>query len=228
MIMASSDNDRLEQLRNDVWNNKEKLESTNIKISSKQKELSSFNRQNDQINSEMNQLISKFVGQSEVSNARERKIIESKLESFSYQQQAMNTKLVELIDMLKSTEALDDVYQTKREEIMYLASEQKESCERALAQERKNIEEAQERHEDLKKKVAKERTKLAGLKLFKGFKYLITSNATLILIIAILIFLFGVFVGINTDKLMEGTLFEDEVAEQQVQTEQTQQQAPQQ
>ena len=226
--MVSSDNDRLEQLRNDVWNNKEKLESTNSKISSKQKELSSFNRQNDQINSEMNQLISKFVGQSEVSNARERKIIESKLESFSYQQQAMNTNIVELVDLLKSTKALDEAYQTKKDELLYLADEQAQSYRRMLEQERKNVEEAQERHEDLKKKVAKERTKLAGLKFFKGFKYLITSNATLILIIAILIFLFGIFVGINTDKLMEGTLFEDEVAEQQVQTEQTQQPAPQQ
>lgn len=221
--MVLNDNERLEQLRNELWNSKEKLQITEDKISSKERELSSYNKQNDRINSEINQLISKYVGQSEVSNSRERKIIESKLESFSYQQRAMNQNIVELIDMLKSTKALDETYQLKREKLEYMANEQADDIREMLDQEKKKLEDVQEKHKDLKEKVATERAKLGGLKFFKGFKYLITSNATLLLVIAIFIFLVGVFTGINVDKFLE-----DHANEQPVQTEQVQQQEPQQ
>ena len=60
--MVSNDNERLEQLLNELWNSKEKLQITEDKISSKERELSSYNKQNDRINSEINQLISKYVG----------------------------------------------------------------------------------------------------------------------------------------------------------------------
>ena len=65
----------------------------------------------------MVQLVRNVFGQSELASAKERELLQDKLDKFSHRQSVMNEQLITLNDNLMDITALKSVYDAKREEL---------------------------------------------------------------------------------------------------------------
>lgn len=125
--MAS--NARLEELKKqvrDTSNQQLQLKSQRDRT----KEIKSYREQEKEQNQqEMTQLVRSVFGQSELAAAKERELIQDKLDRFSHRQTIMNNQLIALNDNLTDTMALKAVYEAKREELEMDYQNQKDSLQ---------------------------------------------------------------------------------------------------
>ena len=80
-------NDRIEQLKNQVHNTSNQQFQIKQNIESQENELAIKEQASQNNRNEMQQFIRSVVGQSEIANARDRELLQDKLDKFSFKQQ---------------------------------------------------------------------------------------------------------------------------------------------
>lgn len=78
---------------------------------------------------QINQAISDYLLQQSLLEAREREEWKDELRVFSHQQGVMNEQIIQLMDTLTRTDAIESVYETKRENLEFNHQQQKEALE---------------------------------------------------------------------------------------------------
>lgn len=74
-------------------------------------------QQLDENQKDMKQLIRSVITQNEVASAREKELLNDKLDRFAHNQQVMNQQLIELNDNITDTTSLNALYEAKRKEL---------------------------------------------------------------------------------------------------------------
>lgn len=122
-------NARLEELKKqvrDTSNQQLQLQSQRDRT----KEIKSYRKQEQEQNQqEMVQLVRSVFGQSELAAAKERELLQDKLDRFSHRQTIMNNQLITLNDNLTDTTSLKALYEAKREELELDYQNQKEALQ---------------------------------------------------------------------------------------------------
>lgn len=143
--MAS--NARLEELKKqvrDTSNQQLQLQSQRDRT----KEIKSYRKQEQEQNQqEMVQLVRSVFGQSELAAAKERELIQDKLDRFSHRQTIMNNQLITLNDNLTDITSLKAVYEAKREELELDYQNQKDSLQGQIKHLNERLE-SQKKHLD--------------------------------------------------------------------------------
>lgn len=120
-------NSKLEELKRQVKD----ISNKQIQIQGQRdraKEIVSHKEQEQEQNQkEMVQLVRNVFGQSELASAKERELLQDKLDKFSHRQSVMNEQLITLNDNLMDITALKSVYDAKREELELDYQNQKEA-----------------------------------------------------------------------------------------------------
>ena len=80
-------NDRIEQLKNQVHNISNQQFQIKQNIELQKNELAAKEQASQNNRNEMQQFIRSVVGQSEIANARDRELLQDKLDKFSFKQQ---------------------------------------------------------------------------------------------------------------------------------------------
>lgn len=129
--MAS--NDRLDQLKRQVRetsNQQHQLQAQKERA----KEIISYREQEKKQNQqEMVQLIRSVFGQSELAAARDRELLQDKLDKFSHRQSVMNEQLITLNDNLTDMTSLKAVYEVKRQQLELDYQNQKDALQRQIS-----------------------------------------------------------------------------------------------
>lgn len=113
--MASNSN--LDKLKKQVRDTSNQQMQIQIQRDRTQEMISYREQEQEQNQQEMTQLIRNVFGQSELAAAKERELIQDKLDKFSHRQMIMNNQLITLNDNLMDTTSLNAVYEAKREEL---------------------------------------------------------------------------------------------------------------
>ena len=126
-VVIMKSNSKLEELKRQVKDTSNKQ----IQIQGQRdraKEIISYREQEQEQNQkEMVQLVRNVFGQSELASAKERELLQDKLDKFSHRQSVMNEQLITLNDNLMDITALKSVYDAKREELELDYQNQKEA-----------------------------------------------------------------------------------------------------
>lgn len=146
-VVIMKSNSKLEELKRQVKDTSNKQ----IQIQGQRdraKEIISYREQEQEQNQkEMVQLVRNVFGQSELASAKERELLQDKLDKFSHRQSVMNEQLITLNDNLMDITALKSVYDAKREELELDYQNQKEAL---LGQINSLTERLESRKNDLK------------------------------------------------------------------------------
>lgn len=117
-------------------------------------------RKQEQNQQEMVQLVRNVFGQSEIAAARERELLQDKLDRFSHRQTVMNEQLITLNDNLTDITALKAVYEAKREELELDYQNQKETLQGQIKSLEKRLESRKKDLESLKEEIGTNTSKL--------------------------------------------------------------------
>lgn len=117
-------------------------------------------RKQEQNQQEMVQLVRNVFGQSEIAAARERELLQDKLDRFSHRQTVMNEQLITLNDNLTDITALKAVYEAKREELELDYQNQKETLQGQIKSLEKRLESRKKDLESLKEEISTNTSKL--------------------------------------------------------------------
>lgn len=159
--MTSSD--RIEQLKQQVRttsNQQRQLQAQKERVQEtalgREKELQQNQR-------EMTDLIRSVFGQSEMANAKERELLKDALDKFSYRQNVMNEQLIALNDNLTDTASLKAIYEAKRDQLEWNYHQQKNEYKRHLCELQDEISKHTDVLHDLKDNISTEQDKLADI-----------------------------------------------------------------
>lgn len=125
--MASNSN--LDKLKKQVRDTSNQQMQIQIQRDRTQEMISYREQEQEQNQQEMTQLIRNVFGQSELAAAKERELIQDKLDKFSHRQMIMNNQLITLNDNLMDTTSLNAVYEAKREELELNYQNQKDALQ---------------------------------------------------------------------------------------------------
>lgn len=125
--MASNSN--LDKLKKQVRDTSNQQMQIQIQRDRTQEMISYREQEQEQNQQEMTQLIRNVFGQSELAAAKERELIQDKLDKFSHRQMIMNNQLITLNDKLMDTTSLNAVYEAKREELELNYQNQKDALQ---------------------------------------------------------------------------------------------------
>lgn len=117
-------------------------------------------RKQEQNQQEMVQLVRNVFGQSEIAAARERELLQDKLDRFSHRQTVMNEQLITLNDNLTDITALKAVYEAKREELELDYQNQKEALQGQIESLEECLESRKIELESLKEEISTNTSKL--------------------------------------------------------------------
>lgn len=156
--MAS--NSKLEELKKqvrDTSNQQLQLQSQRDRT----QEIASYREQEQEQNQqEMVQLVRNVFGQSELAAARERELLQDKLDRFSHRQTVMNEQLITLNDNLTDTTSLKAVYEAKREQLEMDYQNQKEALQGQIKSLEKRLESRKRDLESIKEEISTKTSKL--------------------------------------------------------------------
>lgn len=125
--MASNSN--LDKLKKQVRDTSNQQMQIQVQRDRTQEMISYREQEQEQNQQEMTQLIRNVFGQSELAAAKERELIQDKLDKFSHRQMIMNNQLITLNDNLMDTTSLNAVYEAKREELELNYQNQKDALQ---------------------------------------------------------------------------------------------------
>ena len=108
----------------------------------------------------MVQIVRNVFGQSELAAARERELLQDKLDRFSHRQTVMNEQLITLNDNLTDTTSLKAVYEAKREELELDYQNQKEALQGQIENLEERLESRKIELESLKEEISTNTSKL--------------------------------------------------------------------
>ena len=114
----------------------------------------------EQNQQEMVQLVRNVFGQSELATARERELLQDKLDRFSHRQTVMNEQLITLNDNLTDTTSLKAVYEAKREELELDYQNQKEALQGQIESLEERLERRKKELEGIKEEISTKTSKL--------------------------------------------------------------------
>lgn len=117
-------------------------------------------RKQEQNQQEMVQLVRNVFGQSEIAAARERELLQDKLDRFSHRQTVMNEQLITLNDNLTDITALKAVYEAKREELELDYQNQKDALQGQIESLEERLESRKIDLESLKEEISTNTSKL--------------------------------------------------------------------
>lgn len=121
--MASDD--RLEQLKKQIRDTSNQQHQMQEQKERSKAAVSYHEREIEQNQQEMTQLLRSVFGRSELAAAKERELIKDRMDRFSHRQSVMNEQLIALNESLSSTASLEDLYAVKRRELEDDYEEQK-------------------------------------------------------------------------------------------------------
>lgn len=127
-----NDENKLEQLKIQILNTSNKRYEVKYQKEMVDEEIKIKSKALAQKENEINQTIKNLLYQSEMETAKERELLQDKLDRFSYRQTVMNEQLINLNENLTDTTALESLYKTKRDELEQCFQEEKESLKRQI------------------------------------------------------------------------------------------------
>lgn len=153
-------NSKLEELKKQVRNTSDQQLQIRGRRDRSQEIVSDRERKQEQNQKEMVQLVRNVFGQSELAAARERKLLQDKLDRFSHRQTVMNEQLITLNDNLTDTTALQAVYEAKREELELDYQNQKEALQGQIESLEERLENRKMELESIKEEISTNTSKL--------------------------------------------------------------------
>lgn len=124
--------DRLEELKRQVQNTSNQQFEVQKQRKQLENEVANQKQELEEHQEEMQQLLRSVFGQSELAAAKERELLQDKIEIFSHRQSVMNEQLIALNDNLTDTTALKDLYETKRELLELEYQNKKETLDKEM------------------------------------------------------------------------------------------------
>ena len=197
-------NDRIEQLKNQVHNTSNQQFQIKQNIESQENEIAIKEQTSQNNRNEMQQFIRSVVGQSEIANARDRELLQDKLDKFSFKQQQMNEQVTRLNNNISDVTALESLYRTKRDEMEQCYQEERESLTRQNKALEKQISKHKSELNQIQSEVQKNKNKLGQIQeeikkysLINSFKTKFIGHYLMYLIVGIVVFLVIEFLGTN-------------------------------
>lgn len=197
-------NDRIEQLKNQVHNTSNQQFQITQNIESQENEIAIKEQTSQNNRNEMQQFIRSVVGQSEIANARDRELLQDKLDKFYFKQQQMNEQVTRLNNNISDVTALESLYRTKRDELEQCYKEESESLTRQNKALEKQISKHKSELNQIQSEIQKNKSKLGQIQeeikrysLIKSFKNKIVGHYLMYLIVGIVVFLVIEFLGTN-------------------------------
>ena len=161
-------NSKLEELKKQVRSTSNQQLQIQGRRYRTQEIVSDRERKQEQNQQEMVQLVRNVFGQSELATARERELLQDKLDRFSHRQTVMNEQLITLNDNLTDTTSLKAVYEAKREELELDYQNQKEALQGQIESLEERLERRKKELEGIKEEISTKTSKLeeivAGMK----------------------------------------------------------------
>lgn len=157
-IMKS--NSKLELLKKQVRDTSNQQLQIQGRRDRTQEIVSDRERKQEQNQQEMVQLVRNVFGQSEIAAARERELLQDKLDRFSHRQTVMNEQLITLNDNLTDITALKAVYEAKREELELDYQNQKDALQGQIESLEERLESRKIDLESLKEEISTNTSKL--------------------------------------------------------------------
>ncbi len=197
-------NDRIEQLKNQVHNTSNQQFQIKQNRESQENEIAIKEQTSQNNRNEMQQFIRSVVGQSEIANARDRELLQDKLDKFSFKQQQMNEQVIRLNNNISDVTALESLYRTKRDELEQCYQEERQSLERQNKALEKQISKNKSELNQIQSEVQKSKNKLGQIQeetkkysLLNSFKTKFVGHYLMYLIVGIVVFLVIEFLGTN-------------------------------
>lgn len=153
-------NSKLEELKKQVRDTSDQQLQIQGRRDRIQEIVSEREREQEQNQQEMVQIVRNVFGQSELAAARERELLQDKLDRFSHRQTVMNEQLITLNDNLTDTTALQAVYEAKREELELDYQNQKEALQGQIENLEERLESRKIELESLKEEISTNTSKL--------------------------------------------------------------------
>lgn len=116
-MRSISKSDRLDRLKQQVQQTSNQQYQIQEQKARLEQSVSEKKQQLDENQKEMKQLIRSVITQNEVVSAKEKELINDKLDRFAHNQQVMNQQLIELNDNITDTTSLNALYEAKRKEL---------------------------------------------------------------------------------------------------------------
>ncbi len=197
-------NDRIEQLKNQVHNTSNQQFQIKQKIESQENEIAIKEQTSQNNRNEMQQFIRSVVGQSEIANARDRELLQDKLDKFSFKQQQMNEQVTRLNNNISDVTALESLYRTKRDELEQCYQEERESLtkqnkalEKQISKHKSELNQIQSEVQKNKNKLGQIQEEIKKYSLINSFKTKFVGHYLMYLIVGIVVFLVIEFLGTN-------------------------------
>lgn len=195
-------NSKLDKLKEQVYDTSNQQYHIQQKRQEIENEIAMREQSSEQNTSEMQMFIRSVVGQSEIANARDREILQDKLDKFSFKQQQMNEQVIRLNNNITDVTALESLYRTKRDELEQCYQEEKESLERQNKALEKQINKYKSELSQLQSDIQKCKSKLGQIQeeikkysLIKSFKNKFVGHYLMYLIVGIVVCLLVEFLG---------------------------------
>ncbi len=153
-------NSKLEELKKQVRSTSNQQLQIQGRRYRTQEIVSDRERKQEQNQQEMVQLVRNVFGQSELATARERELLQDKLDRFSHRQTVMNEQLITLNDNLTDTTSLKAVYEAKREELELDYQNQKEALQGQIESLEERLERRKKELEGIKEEISTKTSKL--------------------------------------------------------------------
>ena len=153
-------NSKLDELKKQVREtSKQQLQIQDRRT--KAKELATYREQEQEQNEqEMVQFVRSIFGQSELAAAKERELLQDKLDRFSYRQTLMNEQLITLNDNLADITSLKAIYEAKREVMELDFQNQKETLLKQIKTLNSRLDHQKEELESLNEEISIKTSKL--------------------------------------------------------------------
>ncbi len=197
-------NDRIEQLKNQVHNTSNQQFQIKQNIESQENEIEIKEQTSQNNRNEMQQFIRSVVGQSEIANARDRELLQDKLDKFSFKQQQMNEQVTRLNNNISDVTALESLYRTKRDELEQCYQEERESLtkqnkalEKQISKHKSELNQIQSEVQKNKNKLGQIQEEIKKYSLINSFKTKFVGHYLMYLIVGIVVFLVIEFLGTN-------------------------------
>lgn len=145
--------DRLERLKQQVRETSNQQRQLQAQKENAQEVVSKKKQELQENQKEMTDFIRSVFGQSELAAAKERELLQDKLDRFLHRQSVMNEQLITLNDNLTDTTALKAVYESKREELELNYQNQKEALQGQIKNLEKRLEVCKRELESLEKDI---------------------------------------------------------------------------
>ena len=197
-------NDRIEQLKNQVHNTSNQQFQIKQNIESQENEIAIKEQTSQNNRNEMQHFIRSVVGQSEIANARDRELLQDKLDKFSFKQQQMNEQVIRLNNNISDVTALESLYRTKRDELEQCYQQERESLtrqnkalENQISKHKSELNQIQSEVQKNKNKLGQIQEEIKKYSLINSFKTKFIGHYLMYLIVGIVVFLVIEFLGTN-------------------------------